>query len=253
MLNIHIVPCLEDNYGYLVENTLTGNTLLIDVPEAKPLEDMVAQKSLNPKFVLFTHHHWDHIDGYADLKLKNLTVICAKADAHRLPKLDIEIEKNTTIEVDGLRIEVIPADGHTIGQVAYYLPDHGIVFTADSLMTWGCGRIFEGTYIETFNTLERLAKLPADTQIYSGHNYGEMGGKFAISLGGDLDEMNKRMDKIKEQNKLGEPIVPVTLSEEMLTNPFMKCHDDNYAIELGIEELSALDRFTHIRKLRDRF
>ncbi len=253
MLNIHIIPCLEDNYGYLVENTLTGNTILIDVPEAKPLEDALEKNNLNAKFVLFTHHDWDHIDGYADLTLKNLTVIGTKADAHRLPKLDIEIEKNTTIEVDGLRIDVIPADGHTIGQVAYYLPDHGILFSADSLMSWGCGRLSEGTYIEAFNTLECLAKLPASTLVYSGHNYGEMGGKFAISLKGDLGAMNKRMKKIKEQNKLGRPIVPITLSEEIQTNPFLKCHDDDYANELGIADLSPLERFTHIRQLRDQF
>ena len=253
MLNIHIVPCLDDNYGYLIENTLSGNTILIDVPEAKPLEQAITEKNINAKFVLFTHHHFDHIDGYKNMTLKDLTVIGTEADAHRLPKLDMEIKKNTHIEVDGLNIEVIAADGHTIGQVAYYFPDHDIVFSADSLMTWGCGRLFEGSHIEAFNTLERLAKLPADTLVYSGHNYGEMGGKFAISLNGHLDIMNKRMKKIQSQNAAGEPIVPVKLSEEIATNPFLKCHDDDYANELGISDLSPLDRFTHIRKLRDKF
>ena len=253
MVTIHILKCLEDNYGYIIHNESTGEAITIDVPEAAPIEHKISELGATLKAVLLTHHHADHIDGLPDLTSKNHIVFGARQDARRLPKLDVELDVGSTFEVAGIAFKVMNGDGHTIGQIIYYAPELGALFSADSLMTWGCGRLFEGTPAQAFETLDAINKLPADTLIYSGHNYGEMGGKFAMSLGADLETIKVCMDKIKSQNAAGEPIVPVRLSEEQATNPFLQNHNDGYAAKLNIAELSPVERFTHIRKLRDNF
>lgn len=253
MIDIHVIACLEDNYAYLVVNTDNHKAVLIDVPEAKPILAKIASLNVHLEAILITHHHNDHVDGLLDLNLPSALIIGNGADVARLPKLDVETSAGAKFIIADMHFEAMNCDGHTKHQLAYYLPEKSALFSADSLMTWGCGRIFDGSFEEAFETLECISALPDDTLIYSGHNYGVAGGRFAISLGVELEQLQIRMDKIVAQNNAGAPIVPVFLSEEKATNPFLKCHDDHYADALGIKALTPLERFGHIRDLRNKF
>lgn len=168
------IPCLADNYAFLVHNTDSGETALVDAPESGPILSALNDLGWSLDTVLLTHHHWDHIDGLtAILEAQKARVIGAKADAHRLPPLDVAVSDGDHLSVCGEDMTVMDVSGHTVGHVAFHFPTTGLLFTADSLMALGCGRLFEGTPAQMWQSLSRLAALPDDTIVYSGHEYTE--------------------------------------------------------------------------------
>ena len=156
-----VIPCLSDNYAYLVHNHDTGDTALVDAPEAAPIAAALAERGWRLSDILITHHHYDHIDGVDALR-GDARVIGARADAHRLPKLDLEVAEGDIIDICGLDTHIFDVSGHTIGHIAFYMPSFGHVFTADSLMALGCGRLFEGTPAQMWDSLQKLRALPPD-------------------------------------------------------------------------------------------
>ncbi|MEM6658826.1 MAG: MBL fold metallo-hydrolase, partial [Pseudomonadota bacterium] len=145
-LEIVTVPCLSDNYAFLAHDAVSGQTALVDAPEAAPILNELNARGWDLSHILITHHHWDHVDGLADvLDHHPATVIGAAADAHRLPPLDVQVSDGDSFDIAGEPVQVLDVSGHTVGHVAFYMPDSAAVFTADSLMALGCGRLFEGT------------------------------------------------------------------------------------------------------------
>lgn len=182
-LEILTIPCLTDNYAFLAHDPQSGETMLVDAPEAEPILEALAARNWTLDQILLTHHHPDHVQGVdAILKVHDAKVIGASADSHRLPDLDISVSEGDTVQIGGETGHVIDVSGHTVGHIAFHFPESKAVFTADSLMALGCGRLFEGTPEQMWTSLSKIASLPADTVVYSGHEYTQANGRFAVTV-----------------------------------------------------------------------
>ncbi|MYM54983.1 hydroxyacylglutathione hydrolase [Thalassovita mangrovi] len=253
-LELVTIPCLKDNYAYLVHDAESGETAVIDVPEAGPISAALKERGWTLSHILLTHHHWDHIDGVADLlKDHPAKVIGAEADAHRLPPLDIAVAEGDTLRIGGEPVQVIDVSGHTVGHIAFYFADSKLAFTADSLMALGCGRLFEGTPDQMFDSLSKLAALPADTLICSGHEYTQSNGKFALTIDPDNPALISRIEQVQKARAEGKATVPSLLSEELATNPFLRCNDPKVKASVGMIDAQPSSVFAEIRKRKDSF
>ena len=250
-----IIPCLSDNYAYLLRDSATETTTLIDAPEAAPILQALYERSWKLSHILLTHHHHDHIDGVMMLEAATgARVIGAAADAYRLPPLTEAVVAGDLLHIGMDEVEVLPADGHTLGHVAYYFSAAGMLFSGDSLMSWGCGRLFEGTPAQMYETLARFSALPDQTLICSGHEYTAHNGAFALSLEPDHPALRARMDQVRALRAAAQPTLPVPLGLERATNPFLRLNDASLrtALNLG-PEASPLEVFTRARAARDQF
>ena len=251
---IEIIPCLSDNYAYLIRDEKTNKNILVDAPEYGPIETYLDKKSLSLDAILITHHHNDHIDGIKYLKKKySPKVIGAKRDKHRLPPLDVEVEEGKELKIGSKTFEIYDVDGHTIGHIAYGLMEDKALFSGDSLMVMGCGRLFEGTPEDMWKSLKKLKQLPKDIMIYSGHEYTKSNIEFALSVDPQNEKLKARRKKELERLQKGIPTVPSTLREELDTNPFLRESDPSIADHLNMTNLDPISRFAKIRALKDNF
>lgn len=247
MSQIEILPvrCLKDNYAYLLH--ANGRTALFDASEAAPILSALTERGWQLDQILLTHHHDDHIRAVPELvAATGATVTGAAADAHRLPPLDRALRPGDVTEAAGLPAQVIDVPGHTIGHVAFYLPEAQAAFTGDSLMAIGCGRIFEGDAPMMWASLQRLNALPAETLICSGHDYCVSNGAFALSVDPENPELRARLAYTAAAAR---PCAPATLAEERATNPFLRAPD--LAPSLGFSD--AEEAFAALRSMKDRF
>ena len=183
-LKVFQFPCRDDNYGVILHDPQTGLTISIDAPETEAISDVLESKNYKLTHILTTHHHGDHVAGNDSLKSQHqCKIIGPKDEESRIPGIDKAVGHGDSFELEGHRVEVIGTPGHTLGQIAYYFPDHGIVFCADALFALGCGRIFEGDAEMMFTALNRLAELPDETKVYAGHEYTLANAKFALNRG----------------------------------------------------------------------
>ncbi|CUJ84264.1 Hydroxyacylglutathione hydrolase [Ruegeria denitrificans] len=253
-LEIVTIPCLSDNYAFLAHDAASGQTALIDAPEAGPILAELNARDWALSHVLLTHHHWDHIDGLAGILEKHSPkVIGAAADAHRLPPLDQQVAEGDSFEIGGEPVQVLDVSGHTIGHVAYYMPQSSAVFTADSLMALGCGRLFEGTAPQMWDSLSKLAALPDETIVYSGHEYTRSNAKFAITVDPNNAALQQRMADIDTARAAGKPTVPSSLALEKATNPFLRATDPAIQAHLDMQNTDPTAVFAEIRARKDRF
>lgn len=248
------IPCLQDNYAFLIGNLETNEAALVDVPEAAPINETLRTKGWTLTKVLLTHHHADHVDGLDGLNGRDrLIVIGATADAHRLPPLTQTVSEGDTIDILGTPANIIDVSGHTLGHIAIHLPELDAAFTADSLMALGCGRLFEGTAAQMFDSMNKLNALPDDTMLYSGHEYTATNARFALTIEPDNAALISRREATKLARAAGSPTVPSSLKRERATNPFLRAHITQIAAHLGMADASPVDVFTEIRKRRDKF
>jgi hydroxyacylglutathione hydrolase len=253
-LRIVTVPCLSDNYAFILHDEVTKRTALVDAPAAEPIMEVLSGHGWHLSDLLITHHHDDHIAGVADLqRAYGCRVIGARADAHRLPPLDLAVDISDVEAVCGEEVHVIDVPGHTVGHVAYHLPGAQAVFTGDSLMAMGCGRLFEGTPAQMWDSLQRLRALPPDTLVCSGHEYTASNMRFALSLEPDHPGLISRSQAIADARSKGLPTVPSPLSLEIATNPFLRADDPALAAALDMAGADPVDVFARVRGLKDRF
>jgi len=254
MSSIEIIPCLSDNYAYIIRDEQTNKNILVDAPEHAPIERYLDDKDMNLDFILITHHHSDHIDGINHLKLKySPKVIGAKRDRHRLPQLDIEVEEGKQLTIGSKTFDIYDVDGHTVGHIAYSLLEDKALFTGDSLMVMGCGRLFEGSPEDMWKSLEKLKQLPEDFMIYSGHEYTKSNIEFAVTVDPQNEKLLSRRRKELEQLQKGLPTIPSTLREELDTNPFLRESELSIVDHLDMANLDPISRFAKIRALKDNF
>jgi hydroxyacylglutathione hydrolase len=247
-----VVPCRQDNYAFLVHNPQTGETALIDAPEAAPIQAVLDAQGWTLTDILITHHHDDHVDGLAALR-GTARVIGAQADMHRLPPLDLAVKEGAALTVCGQATHVFDVSGHTIGHIAFHMPDARLVFTADSLMAMGCGRLFEGTPAQMWDSMQKLRALPDDTLVCSGHEYTAANARFAASLDPDNPDIISRTKEITEARAAGIATVPSTLIQEKRTNPYLRADLPEFKAVLGMSDASAVDVFGYVRARKDNF
>jgi len=253
-LEIVTVPCLSDNYAYLAHDPATGETAVVDVPEAAPIRAALAERDWQLGTILITHHHADHVDGVEDLRRETgARVVGARADAHRLPPLDTAVAEGDSVAVGAETGEVIDVSGHTVGHIAFHFPASHAVFTADSLMALGCGRVFEGTAPMMWESLSKLAALPGDTLVYSGHEYTAKNAEFARTIEPDNAQLKSRCEAVEAARADGRPTVPSKLSEERATNPFLRAALPEVKTAIGMTDAADAEVFAEIRKRKDRF
>jgi hydroxyacylglutathione hydrolase len=248
------IPCRSDNYAFLLHDTASGATACIDVPDAAPIEAALAERGWNLSDILITHHHGDHVDGVARLReATGATVTGAAADAHRLPPLDRALVPGDGLAVGGLEGVVIDVSGHTIGHIAFHFPGAGVVFTADSLMALGCGRLFEGTAAQMWDSLSRLSALPGDTIVCSGHEYTAANARFALTIEPENPHLKARVERIEAARAAGEATVPSLLDEERATNPFLRAGLPEVKEGLNLSHATDAESFAEIRRRKDAF
>lgn len=253
-LNIVTVPCLSDNYAFLIHSEETGETALVDAPEAGPIQKVLSDRSWTLSHILITHHHSDHIDGVGVLRAASgATVIGARTDARRLPKLDIEVGDGDSFDFADHSVHVTDVSGHTVGHIAFYIPDAKAVFTADSLMALGCGHLFEGTAGQMWTSLSKLAALPNDTIVCSGHEYTAANARFALTIESNNQALIARTAAIAKARASNTPTVPSTLAEEKATNPFLRAGLSEVKDAIGMSGSPDADVFAEIRRRKDSF
>ncbi|WP_298852561.1 hydroxyacylglutathione hydrolase [uncultured Ruegeria sp.] len=253
-LEIVTIPCLSDNYAFLAHDAVNGQTALIDAPEATPVLNVLDDRGWTLSHVLLTHHHWDHVDGLAKILAEHpAKVIGAAADAHRLPPLDQQVTEGESFDIGGEPVQVLDVSGHTDGHIAFYMPQSAAVFTADSLMALGCGRLFEGTPAQMWVSLNKLAALPDNTLVCSGHEYTQSNAKFAITVDPDNQALKDRVADIDRARAAGKATVPSTLALEKATNPFLRAADPAIQAHLGMVGADPEVVFAEIRGRKDRF
>lgn len=253
-LDIVTIPCLSDNYAYLAHDPVSGATTLVDIPEAAPILSALRTHGWTLDQILITHHHWDHIGGLSEvLAVHPAKVVGATADAERLPPLDNAVAEGDTVTIGDETGTVLDVSGHTIGHVAFHFPASQAVFTADSLMALGCGRVFEGTHPQMWESLSKLAALPRETMVYSGHEYTAANARFAVTIDPDNAALRQRVADIETARAASVPTVPSELGLELDTNPFLRAADPAIAAHLELTGAPAVEVFSEIRSRKDAF
>ena len=253
-MDIHIIPCLKDNYAYIVENKNTKNACVIDPSESGPIINFIKKNKLNLKYILNTHHHADHIGGNLELKKEfNLQILGFEKDKNRIPGIDIFLKDKQIWSFEGSDVLIEHVPGHTSGHIFYYFKNEESAFTGDTLFSFGCGRLFEGSYLEMVSSLKKIKSLPSKTKIFCGHEYTINNLKFCMDMDKDNLELKGKYNQIINNIKNKLPSIPSILSDEMRLNIFLKFDDLKFKEKIGFKDLNEVDFFKKIRDLKDNF
>ena len=260
-IEIVTLPCLEDNYAYIIHDPVSTATALVDVADHEPILAELDRRGWRLTDVWITHHHWDHVDGLAPLldalAAKGIAplVTAAAADMHRMPEglITDTVEEGSNMRFGDHPVQVFDVSGHTINHIAFYLAAANAAFTADSLMALGCGRLFEGTPAQMWKSLQKLRVLPPETVICSGHEYTASNAKFALTIEPDNSELTSRVRAVTAARDKGVPTVPSLLSDEINTNPFLRADHPDLQHAVGMAGANASEVFAHVRRAKDQF
>lgn len=254
-LELVTIPCLSDNYCFLMHCAETGDTAVIDVPESAPVAAALESRGWTLTHVLLTHHHADHIDGLEELKADypDAVVIGAAADAHRLPPLDLKVKEGDTVTVGIEWVRVLEVPGHTVGHIAFHFPESEAVFTGDSLMALGCGRLFEGTPEQMQASLAKLAALDPGTLVCSGHEYTLSNARFALTIEPGNAALQQRARDTEAARAAGDFTVPSRLQLELDTNPFLRWSSPEVQAAVGLPGGDPVAVFAAVRQAKDNF
>ena len=251
-MRVFTVPCLSDNDAYLVTADGSADAFVVDPSEAAPVIAAVEQHGLRLVAIVNTHHHHDHVGGNEELRARYgaLPVFAHASDQGRVPAQTDRVEEGAPFRVAGLELRALHVPGHTLGAVAYVVED--AVFTGDTLFVAGCGRLFEGTPLQMYESLSgKLARLPAATRVYCGHEYTVSNLRFAVHAEPDNRAAKARLDAAKATRDRGEPTVPSTMGEELATNPFLRCAEP--ALAARFPGATPADVLGAVRKAKDGF
>ena len=239
-MEIKIIPCLQDNYSYLIIDKENNTACVIDPSEAEPVIRYLENNKIKLKFILNTHHHYDHVGGNQELKRKyNASIIGYRGDKERIPEIDILINDQETWIHENFEAKIIYIPGHTLGHICFYFYKEESVFTGDTLFSLGCGKIFEGTYSQMFDSLMKLKKLPVNTKIYCGHEYTKKNSDFCAVHDTNNENLKAKIHDIDMRLKNGLPTIPSTMKDELECNIFLRS--------------SNVEAFSKLRDLKDNF
>jgi hydroxyacylglutathione hydrolase len=244
-ITVHQFPCLSDNYGFLVRDDATGLAACIDTPDAAAILRELKTTGWTLSLILNTHWHPDHAGGNAEIKAATGCIVVGPAEVERLSPVDRKVGGGDVVELGQTRFEVIESGGHTLGHIAYFDLSDRVAFVGDTLFALGCGRLFEGTAAQMWDSLQRLAALPDDTKVYCAHEYTASNARFALSVDDD-PALKARTDNIFAARERGEWTVPTTIGLEKATNPFLRAP----MLKPG---LPAHEAFGQVRAAKDAF
>jgi hydroxyacylglutathione hydrolase len=239
-MKIKTIPCLKDNYSYLIIDEEKNIACVIDPSEAEPIIKYIENTQIKLKFILNTHHHYDHVGGNQKLKNKyGASIVGFKGDKDRIPGIDILVSDQETWIHKNFEAKIIHIPGHTLGHICFYFYKDKSVFTGDTLFSLGCGRIFEGTYEQMFNSLMKLKELPKNTKVFCGHEYTLQNSKFCMAHDKNNTNLKNKVNNIKIKLKAGLFTIPSTIEDELECNIFLKSHN--------------VETFSKLRDLKDNF
>ena len=251
-LKIVSVPCLNDNFAYLVRDEASGNVALVDAPEAEPIEAALHVLGWTLTHIFITHHHGDHIDGVEHLRSKGtVTVVGSSEDASRLPILTEAVNPGESFRWGDIEVRVIDTPGHTVGHVVYHMPEPGVLFSGDTLFAMGCGRLFEGTAQQMWGGLSALMDLPDETVVFFGHEYTAANADFALTVDPDNEALHRRVHEVIETLESGGRTTPTTMGLEKRTNPFLRAVSEDVAREVGLPDADPEIVFAEVRRRKD--
>ncbi|XVF37662.1 hypothetical protein REPUB_Repub20aG0028800 [Reevesia pubescens] len=254
-LQIELVPCLRDNYAYLLHDVDTGTVGVVDPSEAVPIIDALSRKNRNLTYILNTHHHHDHTGGNVELKARyGAKVIGSGIDKDRIPGIDIVLNDGDKWMFAGHEVHVIETPGHTRGHISFYFPGSGAIFTGDTLFSLSCGKLFEGTPEQMLSSLQRIMSLPDDTNIYCGHEYTLSNSKFALSIEPKNEALQSYAAHVAHLRNKGLPTIPTTLKMEKACNPFLRISSTEIRQALDIPvTVNEAEALGVIRRAKDNF
>jgi hydroxyacylglutathione hydrolase len=239
-MKIKIIPCLQDNYAYLVIDEEHRVACVIDPGEADPIIKYLDSNKIKLKFILNTHHHYDHVGGNQKLKEKyGATIVGYKGDKEKIPGIDILVNDQETWIHENFEAKVIHVPGHTLGHICFHFYKEESVFTGDTLFALGCGKIFEGTYSQMFSSLMKLKELPQKTKVFCGHEYTKNNLKFCMAHDENNENLKAKINDIELKLKSGLPTIPSTIKDELECNIFLRSNN--------------IESFSKLRDLKDNF
>ena len=239
-MKIKIIPCLQDNYSYLIIDEKKHIACVIDPAEADPIIKYLDDNKIKLKFILNTHHHYDHVGGNQKLKKKyGAIVVGYKGDKERIPEIDILLCDRETWKHENFEAKIIHVPGQTLGHICFYFYKEESIFTGDTLFSLGCGKVFEGTYAQMFNSLMKLKELPRNTKIFCGHEYTKQNSKFCMVHDENNESLKAKISDIELKLKDGKPTIPSTIKEELECNIFLRSNN--------------VESFSKLRDLKDNF
>jgi hydroxyacylglutathione hydrolase len=253
-LEIVQIPVLTDNYVYLVHESASGATGVVDPAVPEPVLATLDARGWRLSHILNTHHHGDHVGGNLALKrATDATVVGPRADAARIPGLDVAVGDGETVRLGAAEATVFDVPGHTRGHIAYWFRADDALFCGDTLFALGCGRLFEGTPVQMWASLAKLRDLPDATRVYCAHEYTQSNARFALTVEPDNAALVARARAVDAARARAEPTVPSTLGEERATNPFLR--PDSVAIRrrLGLAAAEDAAVFAEVRRRKDQF
>jgi hydroxyacylglutathione hydrolase len=251
---IHLFPCLQDNFGVLLHDSESGATAAIDAPEAAPVEAALKATGWRLTDILVTHHHADHTGGIAELKQKySCRVVAPQGEAARIPLVDVTVRENDKVKVGSLEARVFETPGHTAGHISYFFPSDKLAFVGDTLFSIGCGRVLEGKMETMWQSLLKLRALPDDTRIFCGHEYTMANIRFAKTVEPNNTALAEREREVAKLVGDKQMTIPSFMGEEKAANPFLRADLPEVANALGLAGKPAWQVFAEIRERKNRF
>lgn len=253
-LEVELVPALSDNYVYLIHDPETGDTAVIDPAEPDPVIEALEHKGWKLGHILNTHHHADHIGGNMVLKERfGVPIVAPASEKSRIPVIDVAVREGDTYTVGKHTARVIETPGHTTGHIAFWFETADALFCGDTLFVLGCGRMFEGTPEQFWDSLKKLRGLPDSARVYCGHEYTQSNARFAVAVDPGNDALAARAKEIDATRAAGRPTIPSLLGDEKRINPFLRADDPAMQAAVGMAGKPAHAVFAEIRKRKDSF
>ncbi len=250
----HLFVCLKDNYGVLLHDPSTGATAAIDAPEAAPIEAALVERGWRLTDILVTHHHADHTGGIADLKKKYMCrVVAPRKEASKIQNIDVTVREGDVVQVGSMVGRILETPGHTAGHITYWFKQDKLAFVGDTLFSVGCGRILEGTPEMMWQSLVKIRSLPADTQLYCGHEYTATNVHFALTVEPNNSALRLRAEEVVRLIEQKRPTIPTTIQQEKSYNPFLRADLHSVAGAINMEGANPESVFATIRARKDKF
>jgi hydroxyacylglutathione hydrolase len=254
MLHIHMFPCLDDNYGFLIHDEVSGKTATIDTPDAAEIMAQATARNWRVDEIWNTHWHPDHAGGNAAIQdAMGATSLAPQEVPDRIVPVTRVVKPGEIVSLGESHARVIDVGGHTLGHIAFVFDADKVAFVGDALFALGCGRLFEGTAAQAWDSLCRLMALPDDTTIYCAHEYTQSNARFCATIEHDNVALQDRIADIDAKRAVGTPTIPTTIGLERATNPFVRADMAGVRAALAMPDAPANEVFGEVRKRKDNF